>query len=135
MTELRRVGVYGRSISDGSILLTRLSRLEPESGKWTLPGGGMEEGESRHETLLREFDEETGLTPDIGELLGIFTRLYPANGRRGPLRVIQYVYEVAAAGDPEVREVGGSTEASSWVPLGDVVGFDLVELARWAIDR
>ncbi|MEO9824148.1 MAG: NUDIX domain-containing protein [Paracoccaceae bacterium] len=53
------------------ILLTQFSKIgHPKSGAWTLPGGGMEWGEQAHETALRELGEETGLSADIGPLLG-----------------------------------------------------------------
>ena len=127
--------MYGRCINDGSILLTRLSPLEPDEGKWTLPGGGMEPGESVHQTLRREFDEETGLVPEIGRLVDVFTRTHPANERRGPLEVVQHVYEVTAVGEPHVREVGGSTAAAAWVSLADLDRLALVDLVHWALSR
>lgn len=132
---VRRIGVYGRCMSRGSILLTQLSRTEPDVGRWTLPGGGIEGEETHHEALLREFDEETGLVPDIGDLVDVFTRVYPPNVRRGSLEVIQYVYDVDAVGEPIVREVGGSTAAAAWVDLGELHRFSLVDLVSWAIEQ
>lgn len=117
------------------MLLTRLSRLEPDQGKWTLPGGGREHGESHRETLLREFDEETSLEPEVGNLIGVRTYLHPPNACRGSLQVVQYVYEVRASGEPAVREVGGSTTEVRWMPLRTAFGLQLVDLARWAVDR
>lgn len=131
----RRIGVYGLCVAEDSILLTRLSRLEPDQGMWTLPGGGREPGESHRETLLREFDEETSLEPRAGRLIGVHTRLHPPNPRRGRLQVVQYVYEAWATGDPSVREVGGSTAEVAWVAFREVSRLPLVELAQWAVDR
>lgn len=131
----RRIGVYGLCIVDDSILLTRLSRLEPHQGMWTLPGGGRERGESHRETLLREFDEETSLEPAVGQLVGVQTHLYPSNSKRGRLHVVQYVYEARAIGDPSVREVGGSTAEVSWVTLREASALPLVNLAQWAVAR
>lgn len=133
--KLRRTGVYGRCLSGGWILLTQLSRTEPDVGSWTLPGGGIEGDETHHEALLREFDEETGLVPDIGDLVDVFTRVYPPNVRRGPLEVIQYVYDVEAAGEPVVREIGGSTAAAAWVDLDEIHRYPLVDLVSWAIEQ
>ncbi|MEX2655694.1 MAG: NUDIX domain-containing protein [Acidimicrobiia bacterium] len=132
-SELRRIGVYGRCIVDGAVLLTRLSRLEPDRGKWTLPGGGVEFGESPTETLVREFDEETGLEPRIGPFLDVYSRVYPPNARRGALHVLQFVYEVTASGEPEVRELDGSTSEVAWVDRSEVGRLELVDLAVWAL--
>lgn len=131
-SELRRVGVYGRCVVNGAILLTRLSSIEPDAGRWTLPGGGMEFGEHPHETLTREFAEETGLVPEIGRLLDVRSRLLSANDRRPALHVLQIVYEVVATGDPQVQEVDGSTAEAAWVSLDRVDTYPLVDLARWA---
>lgn len=48
---------------DGSILLQqRDDDVWPAGiGRWTIPGGGREPGESPRETALREFEEETGV--------------------------------------------------------------------------
>lgn len=92
----------------------------------------MEFGEHPHDTLIREFAEETGLVPEIGPLLDIRSRLLAANDRRPSLHVLQIVYEVAAIGEPQVQEVDGSTAEAAWVGLDRVSSYPLVDLARWA---
>ena len=44
------------------ILTRRTSRLKNHPGQWALPGGGIEKGESKEETALRELQEEVGLS-------------------------------------------------------------------------
>lgn len=129
----RRVGVYGRCVTADSVLLTQLASTEPDRGKWTLPGGGMEFGETPEQTLCREFVEETGLTPRIGALVDVFTSLYPPNERRPALQVVQFVYEVHAEGRPTVLEIDGSTASVAWVPRHRLGDLPLVELATWAL--
>src|SRR6185369_8833057 len=51
------------------ILLTRRS----DNGKWCLPGGRMEPGESAAEACEREVREETGLHVKVSRLIGIYT--------------------------------------------------------------
>jgi 8-oxo-dGTP diphosphatase len=53
------VGVYGIAFNNGQVLLVEKQR-GPYSGKWDLPGGGIENGENSIETLTREFGEECG---------------------------------------------------------------------------
>lgn len=52
-----------------SVLLTRRT----DNGRWCLPGGGMDPGESADETCVREVLEETGLEVRVTRLIGIYT--------------------------------------------------------------
>lgn len=68
------------------ILLTRRS----DNGRWCLPGGRIEPGESAAEGCVREVLEETGLHVQITQLIGIYTSPhivieYPDGGRRQPI--------------------------------------------------
>jgi len=46
--------------------------IEPSKGRWTLPGGYMESGESLQEGAAREAQEEAGVNVKIGPLLAIY---------------------------------------------------------------
>jgi len=54
---------------EGKVLLVRRAR-SPGKGFYSLPGGRVEFGESLHQALEREVDEETGLKIDIVGLAG-----------------------------------------------------------------
>jgi 8-oxo-dGTP diphosphatase len=47
----------------------------PLLGEWSLPGGVLECGETLREAVLREAREETGLTVEPGEMLGVYERV------------------------------------------------------------
>jgi ADP-ribose pyrophosphatase YjhB (NUDIX family) len=59
----------------GRLLLARRA-VDPNAGRWDLPGGYLEEGEHPLDGLRRELREETGLEIEPGELLGIWMDTY-----------------------------------------------------------
>jgi ADP-ribose pyrophosphatase YjhB (NUDIX family) len=68
------VGVGGVVLIDGRVLLIK-RRFEPLAGRWSLPGGALEVGETLAEGLAREMKEETGLDVTVGPLLDVFDRI------------------------------------------------------------
>jgi 8-oxo-dGTP diphosphatase len=47
----------------------------PLAGEWSIPGGVLEVGETLRQAAVREALEETGLTVEVGELLGVYDRI------------------------------------------------------------
>ena len=47
----------------------------PLAGEWSIPGGVLEVGETLRQAAVREAIEETGLTVEVGDLLGVFDRV------------------------------------------------------------
>lgn len=58
------------------ILLVERGR-EPLRGLWSLPGGGVETGETLSSAVAREVLEETGLVVEPGPAVEIFERIMP----------------------------------------------------------
>jgi 8-oxo-dGTP pyrophosphatase MutT (NUDIX family) len=54
-----RLSVYGVYMVGDTVLLIQ----DPRSIRWELPGGGVEKGETPEQCFIREFEEETGVTP------------------------------------------------------------------------
>lgn len=57
------------AVQDGKVLLLQ----KPRRGWFVAPGGKMESGESIYEAAIREFKEETNVTPHAVHLKGIYT--------------------------------------------------------------
>ena len=51
------------------VLLTQRA----DNGRWCLPGGGLDPGESVEETCIREVREETGLHVRVTRLIGVYS--------------------------------------------------------------
>ena len=60
----------------GRLLLVRRAH-EPGRGRWSVPGGRVEPGETDHQAVIREVAEETGLAVEITRLLGEVQRPTP----------------------------------------------------------
>lgn len=59
------------STGHAAIILTRrATNLRNHAGQWALPGGHIEPGESPEETVLRELEEEVGLTLNPDHIIG-----------------------------------------------------------------
>jgi 8-oxo-dGTP diphosphatase len=68
------VGVGAVIIQDGRVLLVKRGH-PPLAGEWSIPGGVLEVGETLREAAVREASEETCLTVEPVDLLGVYDRL------------------------------------------------------------
>jgi ADP-ribose pyrophosphatase YjhB (NUDIX family) len=76
-----------------NIVLMRRA-TEPSRGRWTMPGGFVDLGESVEEAAQRETREEVGLELEIQELVGVYSRSQD--------RIVVVVYAARATGAPTV---------------------------------
>ncbi len=68
------VGVGAIIIDHGRVLLVKRGH-PPLAGEWSIPGGVLELGETLREAAIREAREETCLTVETSELLGVYDRV------------------------------------------------------------
>lgn len=76
-----RVTIKGLCVRDGKVLLTKES--PSISGKWELPGGGLDFGEDIYSGFAREVKEEMGLTVSKMAKSPVYVWTYRFENRRG----------------------------------------------------
>ena len=118
-----RIGWADATDDPSVVLVQRL--FEPSKGEWSLPGGGVEVGETLEAAVARELLEETGLVVEIGAIVEVLDRIVrDADGRpRYHFVLIDYV----------CRAVGGRVRAGS--DVGDVALADPAALERFGVNE
>jgi mutator protein MutT len=119
------VGVGGVVIHGGKVVLVRRGK-EPLRGRWVIPGGTVEAGETLEAALVREMREETSLTVRPLEMLLVFDRiLREAEEVRYHYVIVDYLCEYVAG---EIR-AGSDAEEAAFVAEADLPAFDLPDKA------
>jgi len=114
-------GVGGIIQKDGKVLLVKRGK-EPNKGKWTVPGGVVEVGETLHEAVKREVMEECSIEVEVETVVDTFDAI----GRDDEGRV-RYHFVII---DFMARYVSGEIKASSdadecrWVEPGELAGLE-----------
>jgi len=116
----------------GKLLLVRKSMDDPhQPGRWELPGGRMQNGETPDEALIREVYEEVGLEVSPGRPLAVWSwRL----GNQPDSPTVVAVARLCEAGGDEVdmsrHGPGDFIDGYRWVPKDEVLDLDLIPNSR-----
>ncbi len=118
------VGVGAIIIEQDRVVLVKRGH-PPLAGTWSIPGGVLEMGETLRQAVAREALEETGLTVNVGQLLGVYDRIVRDADER-----IRYHYVLIdflcrrIAGEPQ--GAGDAAEAR-WFNRGEIGGLSLAK--------
>lgn len=131
---VQRPAAYAVVVCDGEVLLTRLTG----GALWTLPGGGIDHGEHPDDAVRRETMEETGLRLEGARLVDVDSQHFTGRSPRAVMEDfhgVRLLYRgaVSRAVAPAVQEVGGTTEAAAWWPLGELWRLRLSSVVRTAL--
>jgi ADP-ribose pyrophosphatase YjhB (NUDIX family) len=107
------------AVADEQLLLVRRGR-GPGSGRWSIPGGRVEAGETVRDAVVREVAEETGLRVDCGDLLGWAERIGPDHH----FVILDFVVTVRDGRHPVP---GDDAAEAQWFPLPSVPELALVD--------
>jgi len=114
-----RVGVGAVILHEDKVLLVRRGQ-SPSFGKWSLPGGLVELGESTREAIAREIMEECGIGIRVVDVAGVLDRVVHDDAGR-----VRYHYVlVDYLAYPESLDVVAGSDA------GDAQWFDIERVAE-----
>ncbi len=121
------VGIGAVIVCNGRILLEK-RKGEPGRGKWSIPGGIVELGESAEQTVIREVKEETNLEVEKPKLVDVVNSLtLDEHGK------VKYHFIIV---DYFVKIKGGALEAADdaaelkWITFGEVENYELTDSSR-----
>ena len=122
----------GAIVTDGQGRLLMIKRgHDPGAGLWSIPGGRIEPGETDAEAVVREMIEETGLTVEVGRLIGRVQR----PGLNGAVIDIR---DYAATVTGGTLHAGDDAADARWVAPGELESLDITEglidaLTDWGV--
>jgi 8-oxo-dGTP diphosphatase len=118
------VGVGAIIIEQDRVLLVKRGN-PPLAGKWSIPGGVLEMGETLRQAAVREALEETGLTVETGELLGVYDRILRDADERTRYHYVLIDFLCRRiAGEPQAA---GDAAEARWFARGEVGQLPLAE--------
>ncbi len=129
------VGVGAVVMNQGRILLEK-RKNEPSRGKWTIPGGLVELGETLEKAVVRELQEETCLKPVEGEVPSLIDVVDNIDlDEHGKVKyhfvIVDYLVRVKS----EVFTVASDAEDLRWVQMDEVEGYELTASFRTFFKR
>jgi ADP-ribose pyrophosphatase YjhB (NUDIX family) len=119
------VVAVGVLLLDGPRVLLVQRGRPPSVGRWTVPGGGVEVGETLEEAALRELLEETGLACTLGPVVEVLDRVL----RDGDGRVEYHYVILDFLGEQPTGTLRAGSDCADarWVEVDALGGYDLTD--------
>ena len=127
------VGIGAVIVDDRGRVVLIKRRYDPLAGRWSLPGGAVELGETLEASVAREMLEETGLDVDVGPVIEVFDRITVDDDRRVRYHYVLVDYLCWPVGGELCA--GGDVDDAVFVAPADLKAYDLTVKATAVIER
>ena len=126
------VGVGAVIVHEGRVVLVK-RRFEPLAGKWGIPGGAVEVGETLEACVAGEILEEVGFVVEVGPVVEVLDRITHDDSSRVLYHFVLVDYLCWPIGG-ELR-AGTDVAEAVLVDAGDLDHYQLTDKARAVIER
>ena len=127
-----RVGVGAVVLHGNKVLLVRRGGA-PSSGKWSLPGGLVELGETTADAIRRELKEECAVDVELVDVAGVIDRV--VRDRDGRIRYHYVLVDYLALAASDAICAGDDAAEARWVEIGRVRELDVTEGLMDMVER
>ena len=115
----------------GRVFVAGFSKIP---GHYAVPGGHVEYGETVAQALVRELEEETGLTPTRFRLIHVTERIRPPLYKDGRHHLV-YLDFLVQGWEGTLQLDGEELSDGRWLPPEDALALPLTHTTRRLIER
>jgi 8-oxo-dGTP diphosphatase len=118
---------------EGRVLLIK-RRFEPNKGRWSLPGGLLETGETLLGAAKREVREELGVGIEVERLFQVSEEM--VRDSEGEVRFHYVLVDfLATLGPAATITLNGESEGFKWFTAEEVEGLDVSENTKRIVEK
>lgn len=122
MTDHVTVAVGAVIVQDERLLLVQRAN-DPGAGRWAVPGGHVEPGETLAEAARREVLEETGLEVTVGDIAWVGESIGPGDPPAWHFAIVDF-WATPGGGS---LVAGGDAAVAEWVPIERLGNWPIVD--------
>ena len=123
----------GAVVLDGERVLLVKRGHAPLKGQWSLPGGGVETGETLEQAVAREVLEETGVTIEVGPIVEVLDRI--SRDSEGRVEHHFVLVDFVARPSGGLLRSASDAEDAEWVRLSELPKYGVAAVTLSVIQK
>jgi mutator protein MutT len=127
------VVAVGVVVLDGERVLLVRRATPPSVGRWTVPGGKVELGETLEQAAARELTEETGLSCTLGPIVEVLDRVLRDDA--GNIEFHYVILDLVGTAPRGALRAGSDCAEVRWVPLSELRQYETTDGLEPVIEK